>query len=625
MKVIKRDGRAVDYDRQKILIAIGKANNEVALAERASKEEIKAIMDYIEALGKKRMLVEDIQDIIEQKLMEFGKYNLAKKYIVYRYTRALVRKSNTTDESILGLIRNDNRELQNRKENTFLASVQRNYIAGEVSRDLTKRLLLPEKITKADKDGILYFHNSDYFVQPIFNSCLINLEDMLDNGTIINERKINSPNNFRVACTLTTQIIANAASNQYGEQSVDLIHLGKYIRKSFNEYKDKLKKYQKELSIGTFNSLVNDMVKSEISLGVKTLLYEINNLITANGCPPAVTFFLHLDDKDEYLKENVMLIEEILNQKYNEIKENNKNFPKIVYILDEFNNLSGGKYDSLTKIALKCSMKNNNSLSYISAKKIKGLSNKNLSLPMGHTNFSLSTNKFDGIFNQGIVSINLPQIAIIADGDETKFWNLLEERLELCKEALMCRHYALLGTISDISPIHWQHGAISRLSSGDKIDDFLKENNSTLSLGYIGLEEICLLIKNTSIKSEEGHKFALNVLEKLKNKVIDWKKETNIGFNLYATQSQRASYKFLNIDRETFGTIKEITDKDCYNNAYYTKVEYSNNLEKIKLEGEFQDLSDGGAITYIKTPENEKDLEELIKFIYDNIKYVEFI
>lgn len=625
MKVIKRDGRAVDYDRQKILIAIGKANNEVALAERASKEEIKAIMDYIEALGKKRMLVEDIQDIIEQKLMEFGKYNLAKKYIVYRYTRALVRKSNTTDESILGLIRNDNRELQNRKENTFLASVQRNYIAGEVSRDLTKRLLLPEKITKADKDGILYFHNSDYFVQPIFNSCLINLEDMLDNGTIINERKINSPNNFRVACTLTTQIIANAASNQYGEQSVDLIHLGKYIRKSFNEYKDKLKKYQKELSIGTFNSLVNDMVKSEISLGVKTLLYEINNLITSNGCPPAVTFFLHLDDKDEYLKENVMLIEEILNQKYNEIKENNKNFPKIVYILDEFNNLSGGKYDSLTKIALKCSMKNNNSLSYISAKKIKGLSNKNLSLPMGHTNFSLSTNKFNGIFNQGIVSINLPQIAIIADGDETKFWNLLEERLELCKEALMCRHYALLGTISDISPIHWQHGAISRLSSGDKIDDFLKENNSTLSLGYIGLEEICLLIKHTSIKSEEGHRFALNVLEKLKNKVIDWKKETNIGFNLYATQSQRASYKFLNIDRETFGTIKEITDKDCYNNAYYTKVEYSNNLEKIKLEGEFQDLSDGGAITYIKTPENEKDLEELIKFIYDNIKYVEFI
>ena len=376
MKVIKRDGRAVDYDRQKILIAIGKANNEVSLNERASKEEIKAIMDYIEALGKKRMLVEDIQDIIEQKLMEFDKYNLAKKYIVYRYTRALVRKSNTTDESILGLIRNDNRELQNKEKNTFLASVQRNYIASEVSRDLTKRLLLPEKITKADQDGVLYFHNSDYFVQPIFNSCLINLKDMLDNGTIINGRKINSPTNFQSASTLTTQIIANVASNQYGEQSVDLIHLGKYIRKSCNQYKNKLKNYQKQISPEILNNVINDMIKSEITSGVQTLLYEINNLITSNGCPPAVTFFLHLDDKDEYLKENVLLIEEILNQIYTRINKNDENsthnkFPQIVYVLDEFNNLSGGKYDYLTKMALKCSMKNKSSLAYISSKKIK--------------------------------------------------------------------------------------------------------------------------------------------------------------------------------------------------------------------------------------------------------------
>lgn len=630
MKVIKRDGRAVDYDRQKILIAIGKANNEVSLNERASKEEIKAIMDYIEALGKKRMLVEDIQDIIEQKLMEFDKYNLAKKYIVYRYTRALVRKSNTTDESILGLIRNDNRELQNKEKNTFLASVQRNYIASEVSRDLTKRLLLPEKITKADQDGVLYFHNSDYFVQPIFNSCLVNLKDMLDNGTIINGRKINSPTNFQSASTLTTQIIANVASNQYGEQSVDLIHLGKYIRKSCNQYKNKLKNYQKQISPEILNNVINDMIKSEITSGVQTLLYEINNLITSNGCPPAVTFFLHLDDKDEYLKENVLLIEEILNQIYTRINKNDENsthnkFPPIVYVLDEFNNLSGGKYDYLTKMALKCSMKNKSSLAYISSKKIKELNNNNLSLPMGHTNFSLLTSKSEGMFNQGIVTINLPQIGIISDGNESEFWNLLEERLELCKEALMCRHYALLGTISDISPIHWQNGAISRLLNGDKIDDLLKGNNSTLSLGYIGLEELCLLIKNESIKSEEGHKFTLKVLKKLRDKVNDWKKETNIGFNLYATQSKRASYKFLNIDRENFGTIKGITDKSYYNNAYYTKDEYSDNFEKIKLEGEFQDLSDGGAISYIKIPKSEEDLEKLIIFAYNNINYIEFI
>ncbi len=641
MKVIKRDGRAVDYDRQKIEIAIGKANKEVSKKERATKEEIKEIMEYIESLDKKRMLVEDIQDIIEQKLMELDKYELAKKYIVYRYTRALVRKANTTDESILGLIRNENKELneENSNKNTCLASTQRDYIAGEVSRDLTKRLLLPEKITKADQDGILHFHDADYFIQPIFNCCLINIGDMLDNGTVMNGKLIESPKSFQVACTVTTQIIAAVASNQYGGQSVDLIHLGKYVRKSYNKFKNKLeKKYKGQIPDEIIEEMVQDRLKTEIKAGVQTIQYQINTLMTTNGQSPFVTLFLHLDPNDEYIEENAMIIEEVIRQRYEGIK-NEKGvyvtpaFPKLIYVLDEFNNLTGGKYDYLTKLAVKCSAKRMYP-DYISAKKMRENYEGNVFSPMGCRSFLSpwkdkdGNYKFEGRFNQGVVSINLPQIGIIADGDEDKFWKLLDERLELCKEALMCRHYALLGTTSDISPIHWQYGAIARLDKGEKIDELLKGGYSTLSLGYIGIYEVTKLMKGVSHTTKEGHDFAIKLMKKLKDTTKKWKEETGLGFALYGTPAESLCYKFARIDKEKYGTIPDVTDKGYYTNSYHVDVrEKIDAFEKLKFESEFQELSTGGAISYIEVPNmkyNLPALESVVKFIYNNIQYAEF-
>ena len=641
MKVIKRDGRAVDYDRQKIAIAIGKANDKIPASGRANKEEIKEIIEHIESFGKKRMLVEDIQDLIEQKLMEMNKFDLAKEYITYRYRRALVRKANTTDESILGLIRNNNKELkeENSNKNTALASTQRDYIAGEVSRDLTKRLLLPEKITKADEEGVLHFHDADYFIQPIFNCCLINIADMLDNGTVMNGKMIESPKSFQVACIVTSQIIATVASNQYGGQSVDLIHLGKYVRKSYNKYKKKFEdKYKGKVSDETIEEMVQDLLKSEISSGVQTIQYQINTLMTTNGQAPFVTLFLHLDPNDEYIKENAMIIEEVLKQRYQGIK-NEKGvyvtpaFPKLIYVLDEFNNLSGGEYDYLTKLAVKCSAKRMYP-DYISAKKMRENYEGNVFSPMGCRSFlspwkdENGKYKFEGRFNQGVVSINLPQVALVAEGDENKFWEELEQRLELCREALMCRHYSLLGVTSDISPIHWQYGAIARLPKGEKIDELLKNGYSTLSLGYIGVYETTKLMTGESHTSKEGHDFAIKLMKKLRDTTKRWKQETGLGFALYGTPAESLCYKFAKIDRERFGTIKDITDKGYYTNSYHVDVrEEIDAFEKLRFESEFQTLSTGGAISYIELPNmnnNPEALETVVKFIYNNIQYAEF-
>ena len=641
MKVIKRDGRAVDYDRAKIQIAIEKANQEVKPKERANKEDIKGIIQYIEELNKKRMLVEDIQDIIEEKLMEIEKYELAKKYIVYRYTRALVRKQNTTDETILGLIRNENKELaeENSNKNTLLASTQRDYIAGEVSRDLTRRLLLPEKIAKADADGVLHFHDADYFVQPIFNCCLINISDMLDNGTVMNGKMIESPKSFQVACTVTTQIIAAVASNQYGGQSVDLKHLGKYLRKSYNKFKSEIeKKYKGKLSDSIIEDLVQDRLKAELKAGVQTIQYQINTLMTTNGQSPFVTLFLHLEDGDPYIKENAMIIEEVLRQRYQGIKNEagiyvTPAFPKLVYVLDECNCLKGGEYDYLTKLAVKCSAKRMYP-DYISAKKMRENYEGNVFSPMGCRSFlspwkdENGNYKFEGRFNQGVVSINLPQVAIVADGDEDKFWKLLDERLELCKEALMCRHYALLGTHSDISPIHWQYGAIARLEKGEKIDKLLYGGYSTISLGYIGIYEMTKVMKGVSHTTPEGHDFAIRVMRHLRETVNRWKAETNIGFALYGTPAESLCYKFARIDKEKFGTIKDVTDKGYYTNSYHVDVrEKIDAFEKLGFESEFQKISSGGAISYIEIPNMQKNIDALetaVKFIYDNIQYAEF-
>jgi len=641
MKVIKRDGRTIDFDRQKIEIAIEKANKEVRGKEKATKDEINQIITYIEELGKKRMLVEDIQDVIEQKLMEFDKYELAKRYIVYRYNRALVRKSNTTDESILGLIRNENKELaeENSNKNTVLASTQRDYIAGEVSRDLTKRILLPEKISKAHEDGILHFHDADYFVQPIFNCCLINIGDMLDNGTAMNGKMIESPKSFQVACTVTTQIIAAVASNQYGGQSVDMRHLGKYLRRSHDKFKKKLtEKFGGKVPKNVIEDMVKDRVKEELAAGVQTIQYQINTLMTTNGQSPFVTLFLHLEPDDEYIEENAMIIEEVLKQRMQGIKNEvgvyvTPAFPKLIYVLDEHNCLKGGKYDYLTKLAVKCSAKRMYP-DYISAKKMKEHYEGNVFSPMGCRSFLApwkdenGNYKFEGRFNQGVVSINLPQIGLAVGGDEEKFWKEFDSRLELCKEAIMCRHYSLLGTTSDISPVHWQNGAIARLKKGEKIDKYLFGGYSSITLGYIGIYELTKVMKGVSHTTKEGHDFAIKVMKYMEERVMRWKKETNIGFALYGTPAESLCYRFARIDKEKYGCIEDVTDKGYYTNSYHVDVrEKIDAFAKLKFESEFQSISKGGAISYVEVPNmrhNLQALEEVVKFIYDNIQYAEF-
>ena len=643
MKVIKRDGRIVDYDRSKIMIAIRKANIEVEDQEKITEENIEGIVAAIETATSKRenVLVEDIQDMIEQKLMAAGKYVLAKTYIIYRYERELVRKANTTDDSIMSLIKNSNQDVmeENSNKNAVIASTQRDLIAGEVSKDLTKRLLLPEKISKAHEEGILHFHDSDYFLQSIFNCCLINIDDMLENGTVMNGKLIESPKSFQVACTVMTQIISAVASSQYGGQSVDIKHLGKYLRKSYNKYKEHYtKKYGDKMDPELIETFVKDRLYDELKSGVQTIQYQINTLMTTNGQSPFVTLFLNLDKDDEYIEENAMIIEEILRQRLEGIK-NEKGvyvtpaFPKLIYVLDEHNCLKGGKYDYITRLAVKCSAKRLYP-DYISAKKMRENYEGNVFSCMGCRSFLTpwkdenGNYKFEGRFNQGVVSINLPQIGIIADGNEEKFWQLLEERLSLCFEALMCRHHALEGTLSDVSPIHWQYGAIARLEKGEKIDKLLHNGYSTLSLGYIGLYEVTKLMKGVSHTDPKGTEFALRVMNRLRKATDTWKEETGIGFGLYGTPAESLCYRFARIDKERFGEIKDVTDKGYYTNSYHVDVrEHIDAFSKFKFESQFQVISSGGAISYVEIPNmrhNLEALEEVVKFIYENIQYAEF-
>ncbi len=641
MIVIKRDGQEVNYNRSKIIVAIGKANEEVPEEERISDQEIEEIVSYVETRKRKRILVEDIQDIIEQKLMALGKFDLAKRYIVYRYTRELVRRANTTDDSILSLIKNSNKEVmeENSNKNATAASTQRDLIAGEVSKDLTKRLLLPEKIAKAHEEGILHFHDADYFVQPIFNCCLINIQDMLDNGTVMNGKLIESPKSFQVACTVMTQIISAVASSQYGGQSVDLKHLGKYLRKSHDKYEKAYRAhFGDEFDDDTIEKLVQDRLKDELKSGVQTIQYQINTLMTTNGQSPFVTLFLNLDENNEYIEENAMIVEEILRQRLEGIK-NEKGvyvtpaFPKLIYVLDENNCLKGGKYDYITKLAVKCSAKRMYP-DYISAKKMRENYEGNVFSCMGCRSFlspwkdENGNYKFEGRFNQGVVSINLPQIGILAKGNEEVFWKLMDERLQLCFEALMCRHNALKGTLSDVSPIHWQYGAIARLNKGEKIDPLLYGGYSTMSLGYIGLYEVTKLMKGVSHTDPVGEEFALRVMNHMKEATDRWRDETNIGFSLYGTPAESLCYRFARIDLEKFGEIKDITDKGYYTNSYHVDVrEKIDAFSKFSFESQFQKISSGGSISYVEIPNmrhNLEALEEVVKFIYDNIQYAEF-
>ena len=641
IKVIKRDGTIVDYDRSKIKLAIQKANAEVPEEDRIQEARIDSIIDSIEARRRQRLLVEDIQDMVEQALVAENKFLLAKTYIIYRYTRALVRKQNTTDESILSLLRNENKELaeENSNKNTMIAATQRDYIAGEVSRDLTRRILLPEYISKAHDEGAIHFHDADYFIQPIFNCCLINIGDMLDNGTVMNGKLIESPKSFQVACTVTTQIIACVASNQYGGQSVDMSHLGKYLRRS----KEKFRKHityecAGQVDDATIERLVADRLKDELKSGVQTIQYQINTLMTTNGQSPFVTLFLNLQEGDPYLEENAMIVEEVLRQRLEGIK-NEKGvyitpaFPKLVYVLDEHNCLKGGKYDYITELAVKCSAKRMYP-DYISAKKMRENYEGNVFSPMGCRSFLApwkdenGNYKFEGRFNQGVVSLNLPQIGILARGDEDKFWKLLDERLQLCFEALMCRHNALKNVRSDSSPIHWQYGAIARLPKGAPIEPLLYGGYSSISLGYIGLYEVTKLVKGCSQTTPEGQAFSLKVIERLRSACDTWKKETNIGFALYGTPAESLCYRFARIDKERFGTIPDVTDKGYYTNSYHVDVrEHIDAFSKFTFESQFQKISTGGCISYVEIPNMRHNLEalkEVVRFIYDNIQYAEF-
>ena len=646
MKVIKRDGKKVDFDPNKIVVAISKANREVIGNEKASIQNINYIVEAIEKLGLNEIGIEKIQDQIERKLMELGKYELAKRYMLYREKRSIIRQTNTTDESILSLIRNTNKEVskENSNKNAILLSTQRDLIAGEVSKDIVDRLLLPERIVKAHKEGVLHFHDKDYFIQPMFNCCLINIKDMLDNETVMNGKKIETPKSFQVACTVMTQIIAAVASNQYGGQSVNVAHLGKYLRKTYDKY---YKKYYNHFieegkSKEEAETLAKDFAEmrkqEDLVAGIQTVQYQINTLMTTNGQSPFVTLFMHIVEGDEYEKEVAQIIEEILKQRLQGIKNSEGHyitpaFPKLIYVLDECNNLSGGKYDYITKLAVKCSAKRLYP-DYISAKKMREIYEGNVFSPMGCRSFlspykdENGEYKFEGRFNQGVVSINLPQIAIMASGNKEKFYKLLDDRLELCFDACMCRHNALKGVTSDYSPIHWQYGAIARLKKGEKIDKYLYGNYSTMSLGYIGLYEVSKLMTGKSHTEEEGKEFVEELMKYLRKVVDGWKKDTNIGFALYGTPAESLCYRFAKIDEEKFGSIKDITDKGYYTNSYHVDVrENINAFDKLKFESSFQPISSGGCISYVEIPNMEKNyeaLEEIVKFIYDNIQYAEF-
>jgi len=641
MQVIKRDGSSVGFDRSKIIVAIQKANAAVDEPYRVPQAEIEGIVKSIESRTRARILVEDIQDVVEQKLMEQGSFALAKAYIIYRYTRALVRRQNTTDDSILSLIRQQNKDVmeENSNKNAVTAATQRDLIAGEVSRDLTRRMLLPEKISKAHDDGAIHFHDTDYFLQSIFNCCLVNIGDMLDNGTVMNGKLIESPKSFQVACTVMTQIIASVASNQYGGQSVDISHLGKYLRRSHEKIDRQVREQcGSAITDEARRRIVNSMLQAELKSGVQTIQYQINTLMTTNGQSPFVTIFMNLQQGDEYINENALIIEEILRQRIQGIK-NEKGvfvtpaFPKLIYVLDDHNCLQGGKYDYLTKLAVQCSAKRLYP-DYISAKKMRENYEGNVYSCMGCRSFlnpwkdANGEYQFEGRFNQGVVSLNLPQIGILCRGDEEKFWNMLDERLELVFEALMCRHNALRGTKSDVSPVHWQYGAIARLGKGEVIDKYLLDGYSTISLGYIGLYEVTKLMKGVSHTDPVGLEFALTLMKRMRAAADKWKQQTSIAFGLYGTPAESLCYRFARIDKERFGTITDVTDKGYYTNSYHVDVrEDIDAFTKFTFEAQFQPISTSGAISYVEIPNmrhNLDALEEMVRFIYDNIQYAEF-
>ena len=656
MKVIKRDGHMVDYCPEKIEEAIGKANMEVDEEEQASQTQIKNIIKYIEKLGKKRILVEDIQDIIEMKLMSIGKYQLAKRYITYRYTRELVRKSNTTDLAIKELIDGESEywNTENSNKNAKVVTTQRDYLAGITSTDITKRFLLPEDIVKAHEEGIIHFHDADYFAQNALHNCdLINLEDMLQNGTNMNGVMIEKPHRFLTAMTIATQLITAVTSSQYGGATITLTHLAPFVRDSYNRYLEKYKK--RGFKKAECEKYAKEDLHKEIIDGVQTFQYQINSMTTTNGQAPFLSVNMYLGETDEYKEELAMIIEEFLNQRIQGMK-NEKGawitpaFPKLLYVLEEDNINPKGKYYYLTKLAAKCTAKRMVP-DYISEKVMKELKKNEYgegecypcmgcrsfltpdrSISRGNIakakNYVEGKGKYYGRFNQGVVTLNLPDIALSSGKDMDLFWTIFDERLELCHRALQIRHKRLSKATSDVAPILWQHGALARLEKGESIHELLHHGYSTISLGYAGLYECVKYMTGHSHTDEgKGYEFAIKVMQKMNDACKEWKEAEDIDYSVYGTPIESTTYKFAKGLKERFGVIKGITDRDYITNSYHVPVfEEIDAFTKLKLESDFQKLSPGGAISYIETPNLENNLEavlEVIKFIYDNIMYAE--
>ena len=648
MKIIKRSGAEVDFDISKIIAAVQKANESVPVAERMTQEQILRISNQVMASCeemKRAMNVEEIQDLVENQIMDLRAFGVARNYITYRYKRALVRKSNSTDEQILSLIECNNEEVkqENSNKNPTVNSVQRDYMAGEVSKDITRRFLLPPDIVEAHEKGLIHFHDADYFAQHMHNCCLVNLEDMLQNGTVISETMIEKPKSFATACNIATQCVAQIASAQYGGQSISLAHLAPFVQVSREKYRKKVREEfeaeQLELDEEKMNDIAEMRLREEIKQGVQMIQYQVISLMTTNGQAPFVTVFMYLDEVPEgQLRDDLaMIIEEMLYQRIRGVK-NEKGiyitpaFPKLIYTLEEDNIHEDSKYYYLTKIAAECTAKRMVP-DYISEKIMKQLKAGNCYTCMGCRSFLTvykdenENYKFYGRFNQGVVTLNLVDIACSSGGDLDQFWKIFDERLELCRKALMCRHNRLKGTPSDVAPILWQHGALARLKPGETIDKLLYNGYSTISLGYAGLCECTRYMTGKSHTDEEATPFALAVMQHLNDACKRWKSETNIDFSVYGTPLESTTYKFAKALQKRFGIIPGVTDKNYITNSYHVHVtEQIDAFTKLKFEAQFQKLSPGGAISYVEVPDMQNNLDAVLsvmKYIYDNIMYAE--
>ena len=661
MNIIKRNGTEVVFESQKITNAVTKANNSVGENSRLTAEQIQEITDSVTETCKSMgyaPAVEEIQDLVEHQIMAQGAFDVAKNYITYRYTRSLVRRSNTTDDKILSLIECCNEEIkqENSNKNPVVNSTQRDYMAGEVSRDITERLLLPPDIVEAHKEGIIHFHDSDYFAQHMHNCDLVNLEDMLQNGTVISGTLIERPHRFSTACNIATQIIAQVASNQYGGQSISLTHLAPFVDVSRKEIRKKLERNLADAGLNVapeqIDILVEKQLRDEIRRGVQTIQYQILTLLTTNGQTPFVTVYMYLNEahSEQEKKDLAVIIQETLEQRYQGVKNESgvwvtPAFPKLIYVLEEDNICEGTPYWYLTKLAAKCTARRMVP-DYISEKKMLELKGdvytcmgcRSFLTPDRFTdagvgnianakNYVPGQHKYYGRFNQGVVTLNLPDVALSSGGNEKKFWDILDERLELCHRALLCRHERLKGTVSDVSPILWQYGALARLEKGEVIDKLLFDGYSTISLGYAGLYECVKYMTGKSHTDPEAKPFAIAVMTRLNDACKAWKAASNVDFSLYGTPLESTTYKFAKALQRRFGVIPGVTDKNYITNSYHVHVtEQIDAFEKLRFESEFQALSPGGAISYVEVPNMQNNLTavlRLIQFIYDNIIYAE--